>query len=206
MDQIINIVNDIKAKDQNWSLHKTLMEIDLGEQDTSVNILFREVREFIKKKPKSKLDLLRQHMGNDLLYESLIETVQKSLWHFWAWEAVRNLEKKEGSHIQILFQNIMEKYVLRVDFEFQDTYSLYDVKDVDTFRNLLQSYDVLVAYYIRHHFSKRAIIDDIIEETDIIKEDAEGFAEIFERYYRELQINFIIDELSKDNRKQAAAI
>lgn len=201
MEQIINILNEIKAKDQNWDQHKVLADIDLGEQDVSVNYLFREVREFIKKRPESNLDKLKQHMENDMLYESLIEMVQKSLWHFRAWEAVRNLEKNEGSRIQILFQNIMEKYVLRVDFEFQDTYNLYDVNDVDIFRNLLQSYDVLVAYYIRHHFSKKAIIDDIIEETDIIKEDAEVFAEIFERYYRELQINFIIDELSKDNRK-----
>lgn len=201
MEQIINILNEIRAKDQNWDQHKVLADIDLGEQDVSVNYLFREVREFIKKRPESNLDKLKQHMENDMLYESLIETVQKSLWHFRAWGAVRNLEKSEGSRIQILFQNIMEKYVLRVDFEFQDTYNLYDVNDVDIFRNLLQSYDVLVAYYIRHHFSKKAIIDDIIEETDIIKEDAEVFAEIFERYYRELQINFIIDELSKDNRK-----
>ena len=89
---------------------------------------------------------------------------------------------------------------MRVDFEFQDTYGLYDIKDVDIFHRLLQSYDVLVAFYIRQHFSKRAIIDDIMEETDIIKEDAEIFAEILERYYRELQINFIMDELSKGNR------
>ena len=194
------IINELRAKDQNWDEHKELADIDLGEQDTSVNYLFREVREFLKKQPENDLEILRQYVGNDALYESLAETVKKSLWHFRAWEVVRNLEKNEGSRIQILFQNIMEKYVLRVDFEFQDTYGLYDIKDVDIFHRLLQSYDVLVAFYIRQHFSKRAIIDDIMEETDIIKEDAEIFAEILERYYRELQINFIMDELSKGNR------
>ncbi len=200
MEQIIKSLNELRAKDQNWDEHKELADIDLGEQDTSVNYLFREVREFLKKQPESDLEILRQYVGNDALYESLAETVKKSLWHFRAWEVVRNLEKNEGSRIQILFQNIMEKYVLRVDFEFQDTYGLYDIKDVDIFHRLLQSYDVLVAFYIRQHFSKRAIIDDIMEETDIIKEDAEIFAEILERYYRELQINFIMDELSKGNR------
>ncbi len=193
MEQIIKSLNELRAKDQNWDEHKELADIDLGE-------LFREVREFLKKQPESDLEILRQYVGNDALYESLAETVKKSLWHFRAWEVVRNLEKNEGSRIQILFQNIMEKYVLRVDFEFQDTYGLYDIKDVDIFHRLLQSYDVLVAFYIRQHFSKRAIIDDIMEETDIIKEDAEIFAEILERYYRELQINFIMDELSKGNR------
>jgi hypothetical protein len=200
MEQIIKSLNELRAKDQNWDEHKELADIDLGEQDTSVNYLFREVREFLKKQPENDLEILRQYVGNDALYESLAETVKKSLWHFRAWEVVRNLEKNEGSRIQILFQNIMEKYVLRVDFEFQDTYGLYDIKDVDIFHRLLQSYDVLVAFYIRQHFSKRAIIDDIMEETDIIKEDAEIFAEILERYYRELQINFIMDELSKGNR------
>ncbi len=200
MEQIIKSLNELRAKDQNWDEHKELADIDLGEQDTSVNYLFREVREFLKKQPGNDLEILRQYVGNDALYESLAETVKKSLWHFRAWEVVRNLEKNEGSRIQILFQNIMEKYVLRVDFEFQDTYGLYDIKDVDIFHRLLQSYDVLVAFYIRQHFSKRAIIDDIMEETDIIKEDAEIFAEILERYYRELQINFIMDELSKGNR------
>lgn len=200
MEQIIKSLNELRAKDQNWDEHKELADIDLGEQDTSVNYLFREVREFLKKQPESDLEILRQYVGNDALYESLAETVKKSLWHFRAWEVVRNLEKNEGSRIQILFQNIMEKYVLRVDFEFQDTYGPYDIKDVDIFHRLLQSYDVLVAFYIRQHFSKRAIIDDIMEETDIIKEDAEIFAEILERYYRELQINFIMDELSKGNR------
>ena len=200
MEQIIKSLNELRAKDQNWDEHKELADIDLGEQDTSVNYLFREVREFLKKQPENDLEILRQYVGNDALYESLAETVKKSLWHFRAWEVVRNLEKNEGSRIQILFQNIMEKYVLRVDFEFQDTYGLYDIKDVDIFHRLLQSYDVLVAFYIRQHFSKRASIDDIMEETDIIKEDAEIFAEILERYYRELQINFIMDELSKGNR------
>ena len=200
MEQIIKSLNELRAKDQNWDEHKELADIDLGEQDTSVNYLFREVREFLKKQPGNDLEILRQYVGNDALYESLAETVKKSLWHFRAWEVVRNLEKNEGGRIQILFQNIMEKYVLRVDFEFQDTYGLYDIKDVDIFHRLLQSYDVLVAFYIRQHFSKRAIIDDIMEETDIIKEDAEIFAEILERYYRELQINFIMDELSKGNR------
>ena len=49
MEQIINILNEIRAKDQNWDQHKVLADIDLGEQDVSVNYLFREVREFIKK-------------------------------------------------------------------------------------------------------------------------------------------------------------
>lgn len=200
MEQIIKSLNEPQSERSNWDEHKELADIDLGEQDTSVNYLFREVREFLKKQPGNDLEILRQYVGNDALYESLAETVKKSLWHFRAWEVVRNLEKNEGSRIQILFQNIMEKYVLRVDFEFQDTYGLYDIKDVDIFHRLLQSYDVLVAFYIRQHFSKRAIIDDIMEETDIIKEDAEIFAEILERYYRELQINFIMDELSKGNR------
>lgn len=200
MEQIIKILNDLRVKDQNWAVHKQLADIDLGEQDTSVNNLFREIREYLKKQPENDLEILRQYVGNDALYESLAEAVKKSMWHFRAWEIVRNLEKNEGSRIQILFQNIMEKYVLRVDFEFQDTYSFYDIGDVDMFRRLLQSYDVLVAFYIRQHFSKRAIIDDIMEETNIIKEDAEIFAEILERYYRELQINFIMDELSKVNR------
>ena len=159
MEQIIKSLNELRAKDQNWDEHKELADIDLGEQDTSVNYLFREVREFLKKQPGNDLEILRQYVGNDALYESLAETVKKSLWHFRAWEVVRNLEKNEGGRIQILFQNIMEKYVLRVDFEFQDTYGLYDIKDVDIFHRLLQSYDVLVAFYIRQHFSKRAIID-----------------------------------------------
>lgn len=201
MEQIINILNEIKAKDQNWDKHKELTDIDLGEQDVLVNSLFREVRELIKKKPESNLDTIRHHMENDTLYESLIETVEKSLWHFRAWEVVRRSDRNEGGRIQILFQNIMEKYVLRVDLGFQDTCILYDIDDSNIFRDLLQSYDVLVAYYIRYHFAKRTIIEDIMEETGIIKEDAEIFAEVFERHYKELQINFIIDELSKENRK-----
>lgn len=201
MEQIINIINEIKAKDQNWDKHEELSDIDLGEQNALVNNLFRKVRELLKKKQESSLETIKQQMENDTLYNSLIGTAEKSLWHFRAWEVVRRSDRNEGGRTQILFQNIMEKYVLRVDFDFQNTYGLYDIDNPNIFHDLLQSYDVLVAYYIRYHFSKRTIIEDIMEETDIIKEDAEIFADIFERHYKELQINFIIDELSKENKK-----
>ena len=159
------------------------------------------MRELLKKDEGVDLEEIKKAMGNDSMYDSLIEISLRTLKHYNAWRIVRDLGQRDKDMVQILFQNIMDKYVLRLEYEFQDTHATYGVSDSEVFYEMLSSYDTLVTYYIQRHFSRKAVVGDIREETEITNDSAEIFADLYERNYKELQLNIILDGLQKLGRK-----
>ena len=159
--------------------------------------MISEMRELIKQERNDKLKELENDINNSQLYDDLMDFSKHTLRHYYAWKAVKELEKANKELIPALFQNIMDKFVLRLELDFKQTYSVYYVESEDDFSELLRSYDALVTYYVKRHFSRKWIIADIMEETEIDSEDAELFADLIERNYRELQLNIMIDGLSR---------
>lgn len=201
MEEVIKLISDLKNSDQDWDKRDKLSEFEAEESKEKTNILIGVTRELIRNHSEAELDDIRGAMENDRLYNSLIQVSTKTLSHYFAWEIVRNLEKDNPEMVEILLQNVMDKYVVRLEFDFQETNELYGVEDQEVFYEMLRSCDTLVNYYICRHYTRREIISDLMEETEVQKETADIFAELIEKNYDRLQRNVLIDLMAKKNRK-----
>ena len=193
MENIKKLIKEIEITDENWKKYNCIDDVKNPQTKDLLNILISEMRELIKQERNDKL----KELENSQLYDDLMDFSKHTLRHYYAWKAVKELEKANKELIPALFQNIMDKFVLRLELDFKQTYSVYYVESEDDFSELLRSYDALVTYYVKRHFSRKWIIADIMEETEIDSEDAELFADLIERNYRELQLNIMIDGLSR---------
>lgn len=196
MEEIKKIINEIRSVDKDWERYNSIKEIDGAQIEKPVNMLIEAIRNIIKEGRADELKGLQESIRNPQLCDDLIEFSRYTLKHYMSWKIVRELEKTNKELVPVLFQSIMEKFVLRLEFEFQQTYHIYQVKDEDVFYELLKSYDTLTSFYVQRHLSRKSIVQDIIEETEINNDDAELFADLIERNYKELQINIIIDNLA----------
>ena len=192
MENIKKLIKEIEITDENWKKYNCIDDVKNPQTKDLLNILISEMRELIKQERNDKLKELENDINNSQLYDDLMDFSKHTLRHYYAWKAVKELEKANKELIPALFQNIMDKFVLRLELDFKQTYSVYYVESEDDFSELLRSYDALV-----RHFSRKWIIADIMEETEIDSEDAELFADLIERNYRELQLNIMIDGLSR---------
>ena len=197
MENIKKHIKEIEITDENWKKYNCIDDVKNPQTKDLLNILISEMRELIKQERNDKLKELENDINNSQLYDDLMDFSKHTLRHYYAWKAVKELEKANKELIPALFQNIMDKFVLRLELDFKQTYSVYYVESEDDFSELLRSYDALVTYYVKRHFSRKWIIADIMEETEIDSEDAELFADLIERNYRELQLNIMIDGLSR---------
>ncbi len=197
MENIKKFIKEIEITDENWKKYNCIDDVKNPQTKDLLNILISEMRELIKQERNDKLKELENDINNSQLYDDLMDFSKHTLRHYYAWKAVKELEKANKELIPALFQNIMDKFVLRLELDFKQTYSVYYVESEDDFSELLRSYDALVTYYVKRHFSRKWIIADIMEETEIDSEDAELFADLIERNYRELQLNIMIDGLSR---------
>lgn len=197
MEKIKDIIEKIKNGDEQWIAYTKIEEIENEETRALINRLITQIRYLIKQNDEKVLEQIESMIVNEKMYQELIEISKLTLRHYKAWAAVRALEESNEELVQILLQNIMDKYMLRLEFDFQKTYVTYEVKDSDTFIELLASYDTMVSYYIQRHYGKKTMIQDMIEETGVKNETAEVFADLIERNYRKLQINAILDGLQK---------
>ncbi len=201
MEELIKLIGEMKQADQEWDARENLSEIEGEEVKESTNLLIGVTRELLRNHSEAELADIRGAMGNDRLYDSLVQVSEKTLRHYHAWELVRNLEKDDPEMVEILLQNMMDKYVARLEFDFQETNELYGVEDQDVFYEALRSCDKLVEYYVCRHYSRKEIIIDLMEETEVQKETADILAELIEKNYDRLQRNVLIDLLAKKNRK-----
>lgn len=199
MEKIKKIIKEIENIDEEWGKYHCIEDVKNPQTKDLLNILITEIRVMIKQEKNSDLEELAGYINNPQLYHDLMEFSKHTLRHYYAWKVVKELEKTNKEMIPALFQNIMDKFVLRVEFDFQQAYAVYYVENEDVFWELLKSYDTLVTYYVERHFSRKSIIADIMEETEIDSEDAELFADLIERNYRELQLTIIIDNLSRSS-------
>ncbi|MBP3460456.1 MAG: hypothetical protein J6K58_14735 [Lachnospiraceae bacterium] len=198
MEKINNLVKEIMKNDKSWENYKEIKEINEPKTLELLNDLISEVRKMVKNDEEESLEMLSQYVENDQLCKDIIAFSRFTLMHYKNFAIVRQLEESNRELAAVLFQNIMDKFVLRLDFDFQETYEIYNAKSEEEFYDFLESYDTLVSYYVQRHYSRKAIVKDIIEETEISDEDAEVFADLIGRNYRDLQLNLIIDSLQKN--------
>lgn len=201
MERIIKAISDLKNGDSVWKERENLSGIEAEDAKEKIGLLISVTRELIKKQAQTELDEVKKTMENDRLYESLFLASRRTLKHYYAWKVVRDLETRDKERISMLFQNVMDKFVLRLEYDFQETNSLYGVEDQGVFYELLESCDMLVTYYIRRHYSRKEIVSDVVEETEVERESAEIFAELIEKNYNGLQMNVIIDMLARKGGK-----
>lgn len=197
MKEIEKILVEIKQSDTEWVSYKKVGDIEKPDTLHLLDELVTEIRQMIKQEREHELDELPQYVDNDVLCEDIKRFARYTLQHYYAWKIVTDLEKNNPSLVPVLLQNIMEKGVLRIDYELPDTYATYGMDDKDAFVQLLNSFDTLVTYYVQKHLSRKAIIQDIKEETEIEAENAELFADLIDKNYRALQLNIILDKLGE---------
>lgn len=199
MERIKNILEEMKQTDPNWKEYKEVSDIKENDTLRLLNELVEEIRPMLKLNRKKELEELPKFAENEELSRDIIGFSQYTLRHYYAWSMVRELESGKEDLVPVLFQNVMDRAILRVDPDFFETYETYGAEDQDQFMEMLNSFDTLVTYYVQKHFIRKAIIRDIIEETEINDANAEVFADLIEKNYRKLQINIILDKLEETN-------
>ena len=81
MEELIKLIGEMKQADQEWDARENLSEIEGEEVKESTNLLIGVTRELLRNHSEAELADIRGAMGNDRLYDSLVQVSEKTLRH-----------------------------------------------------------------------------------------------------------------------------
>lgn len=119
MEKIKDIIEKIISGDEQWITYTRMEEIENEETRALINRLITQIRYLIKQNDEKVLEQIESMIVNEKMYQELIEISKLTLRHYKAWAAVRALEENNEELVQILLQNIMDKYVLGLSLIFK---------------------------------------------------------------------------------------
>lgn len=119
MEKIKDIIEKIISGDEQWITYTRMEEIENEETRALINRLITQIRYLIKQNDEKVLEQIESMIANEKMYQELIEISNLTLRHYKAWAAVRALEENNEELVQILLQNIMDKYVLGLSLIFK---------------------------------------------------------------------------------------
>lgn len=119
MEKIKDIIEKIISGDEQWITYTRMEEIENEETRALINRLITQIRYLIKQNDEKVLEQIESMIANEKMYQELIEISKLTLRHYKAWAAVRALEENNEELVQILLQNIMDKYVLGLSLIFK---------------------------------------------------------------------------------------
>ncbi|MBR5565686.1 MAG: hypothetical protein IKW08_05905 [Roseburia sp.] len=198
MKEIQEIISKFNEESPNWKEWiATVEELDevYNSRDSELfSELFASIREYVKKDDKKKLEEIGKLIANEKAMDVILKCVNKMLMHYNNLSLLREIEKENKEFVGDFLEDIIENFIVRVDYQFVDEYERYKINSHDEMKTILRTIDCLTEYYVRRIFTKRAIVEDFYDETGLAKENCIRYAEIVNKYFNEMKMNILMQD------------
>lgn len=186
-------------KEQNWQ-DEQLIDLLNGVNGDLTCEMLDWIKENIVKSGKDKIyDEVGKCIDNENLMQEIVSLVDYAMQPFYACEVIKKNNMDDIS-VRMLFDTIFTKGIVRYDmdmFRIHDSFNL----DEDSMTRIADAFINLAFKGVSLHYSRETMEYTFTSETCLDKKYASMFGELYERYYKELQMNYIIENLDKNNDK-----
>lgn len=196
--QILEIIQQLQSIDKGWEGYILNEETEMPENmRKELRRLMYEMRIAMKSEPEEVMrgSLLAEHVSEEVA-ESLIKKTQNALQFYFAFDAIRRIEKRDKKALEGLLASIYQKYIVRlergylerIDLEGGSREEIYDIANRMRY---------LTEYYVSKRYTRKGMIQDLLDETGLEEESCEYWANLIEQNYMELKLNYIVGELER---------
>lgn len=201
MKKIIEIISKLQEADCEWQSFFTEQR-KVIEEGASIKELYNDfINEVVKIYKTEELDfeMLKKLVNNDLAYKNIIGFVEYLLVDYIVMKPLRRIEKENMMKAKNLLFDIMENYIIRFNDKFSSGFECYSFESEEEFENVLVTMDALTDKYVEHHYTEEAVVRKFMNDTGLGEELSQYYAKLFEKGYHQIQINLLLEMMSKQN-------
>lgn len=188
----------MKLNDQNpeWTMQNSLDSLFEGDNSDLFDELFDNIKKLIwSGREEEVTEYLSKEIKNEIFLKDLLQFITYITMPYRAYDFVRSLDNE--SMMQIIIANVFDKGIIRVDFKFLYDYKKYGFRTREELECLVKGTKMICDFGISKHYSKDMIKEEVLMETRISESGADYFADLYEKNYNQLQMNYIIEQLDK---------
>lgn len=194
----INLLNQI---DENWlCIVKAEWESEKPSENKNLVKAFRDFFTEARNAYKENEIEVTEELDKYLPHSSdwVLEEIRKSLHVFLSVSALRNIDNRNHDEGKKIIDYCFENVILRFDTQFARIYEAFGHETIQDFIDTARNLDGLVEYYVARHWTKNAIVRDLLDETGLEMQTCEYIASKIEENYHSLQMNVIMDMLHEE--------
>lgn len=196
MEVLIEKINALKNIEPEWLsiIHDEIendVEPSIPELPKAYNELWNALRESIKDNQEKTREFFERYLGEE--GEWILKDVEKSLKIYFAFSMLRKFGEKDEVKTKKAIDYMFENVVIYFDPHFSNNYYQFQYENQEQFIENAKTLDALVSYYVGRHYTRKAIENDIQDETGLSESLCDYIAEKIFANYTTLQMNFIID-------------
>ena len=192
-------LEDLNSLDQNWL--QTVSD-EIKSKDTpstpdlvkNYNQLWDILRESYKKNQAETIKTFKTYVGENN-GNWLLEDIENSLKIYFSLENLRQNQTEKPEKVKQLIDYLFENVILYYDPQFINDYQEFHYEKKSQFWSAAKALDGLTDYYIKHHYTEKAIIKDLEMETGLNTDLCTYIENIIKKNYQTLHLNYIIDSL-----------
>lgn len=201
MDELKKKIEIINQIDENWIQNIQDENGYIRIQDEELGQAFQALFEETRKLYKENREGVRAEIQNLLKVdgEKFLKIVENSLVFFFAVEGLRQQQSEDKESVKKYLQFVFENVYIRFDPDFGSQYEKYQFQDIKSFVKTTSVLDTLTEFYVRKHYTRQAIKNDLMYESALAEDICEYYAELLEKNYLALQMNLVIDHIAEED-------
>lgn len=134
--------------------------------------------------------MLSEGVGKETA-EKLVRNAREMLRLYIDFEVLREWEDRSGIELKGILDAIYRNYIVRYEPGYLEQLK-NEVCDGEKLRGIAEQMDYLTDYYISRSYTRNKIVQDLRDETGLMEENCEYWADLIEKDYMALKMNYIV--------------
>ena len=196
--QITEVIRQLGQTENDWEKYIVSREEPPTREVYSLkNRLMNLLRAELKtEKEENVLEYLLGEGVSEETARNLTEKIRDTLQFYFSLSVFREMEKIDRAKLLGLLTSIYEKYIVR--FERGHLQQIRpELCSAEEWNEIANRMDYLTDYYISRSYTRKGILEDLMDETGLGEETCEYWADLIDRNYLLLKLNYITVELEK---------
>jgi len=168
-----------------------------GKVKELINHLMSLLRDELKTEQKEVMTEYLQTEGVQKdIAEKLVNRVFNSLQFYFCFSVLRKLEEKDRTALLGVLTGIYEKFIVRFERGYLSKIKPEEC-DREDWNEIAERMDYLTDYYVSRNYTKKGMISDLMDESGLQEETCEYWADLIDKNYLLLKLNYITEELGR---------
>lgn len=190
---ISELLQKLQQIDASWeSFISGGKQPDNAEVEKKIRLLVKILRQELKAEEEEEVRnyLLSEGVGKETA-EKLVGNAREMLQLYIDFEVLREWEDRSGIELKGILDAIYRNYIVRYEPGYLEQLK-NEVCDGEKLRSIAEQMDYLTDYYISRSYTRNKIVQDLRDETGLMEENCEYWADLIERDYMALKMNYIV--------------
>ncbi|MCM1087736.1 MAG: hypothetical protein NC419_06235 [Muribaculaceae bacterium] len=195
----LEVLIEILGEDWKTKLDNYLKseEVELNSKGREcIEDFFESCIEEIKEGRTSNLQKVEKKINNDLLYKNLRNYFDGLLWAFYAFAPIRAVSVVDSEKAHDIIEQIFENAILRYNSDILQNYEKYCFDNGSAFADFLNAQDGLCSFIISKNMHRNTMENFIYMQTQLPKGLCRQMADIIDKNFNNLRMNYIIGKLN----------